>query len=149
MISRKGRGRQKWLPLTKETLGLRGIIITDSEETLLDILGFLLPRWLSQYSRSLCIKFLRRLRLNHTSSGRIKWGVTPWGEIRVFIANIIRTVDTLQKIVELCVTILINWSRSGNWGNFYTSLLDKGVILGRCIRGNLPRDRPWEPSALS
>ena len=40
----RGRGRQKWLLLTKETLGLRGIITMDPGEIFLDILGFLLPR---------------------------------------------------------------------------------------------------------
>ena len=59
MISSRGKGRQKWLPLNEENLALRGIITTDPGEILLDI-GYLLPRWSAQYSRSLCIRFLRR-----------------------------------------------------------------------------------------
>ena len=60
MISNKGRGRQKWLSLIEEALGLKGVITTDPGEILLDILGFLMPKWSTQYSRSLCIRFLRR-----------------------------------------------------------------------------------------
>jgi len=60
MISNKGRGRQKWLSLIEEALDLKGVITTDPGEILLDILGFLMPKWLTQYSRSLCIRFLRR-----------------------------------------------------------------------------------------
>ena len=57
MISNRGRERQKWFPLTEETLGLRGTITTDLVEIFLDMLAFLLLRWLAKYSKSLCTKF--------------------------------------------------------------------------------------------
>ena len=46
------------------------------------------------------------------SSGQIKWEVIPRSIIKVFIAYIIKTKDTLQKIIELYVTLCNIWSRS-------------------------------------
>ena len=37
-----------------------------------------------------------------------------WGVIKAFIAIIIRTIDTLLRIVETCGTIWTNWSEKGN-----------------------------------
>ena len=43
--SSKERGRPKFLPLTEEILGLKGMAITDPEEILLITLGVLMLKW--------------------------------------------------------------------------------------------------------
>ena len=43
--SNKERGRPKFLPLTEEILGLKGMAITDPGEILLITLGVLMLKW--------------------------------------------------------------------------------------------------------
>jgi len=50
-------------------------------------------------------QILKKIKVEPYFKWLNKMGVTPRGVIRVSIANIIKTVDTLQKVVELYVTI--------------------------------------------
>ena len=47
-------------------------------------------------------KFLRRLRMNHSSNGQIKWQETLQSAIKTSTAITIRNRDILQKIVGPC-----------------------------------------------
>ena len=52
--------------------------------------------------------------MSHSSNGQIRWQETLRGAIRTSIANITKTKDILQRIVEIYVTIWTNWSEKEN-----------------------------------
>ena len=84
--------------------------IIDLEEITLDSPGLPTPRRLMLCSENRCIRFSRRLRTSRFLNGRTKWLETPRGATKVFIANTIKTRDTLQRIAGICGTIWISCS---------------------------------------
>ena len=78
----------------------------------------LIRRRLTPYSEIHYIRFWRKSRMSHSSSGRIRWLETPWSAIRVCIVNTTRTTSILQKTAETCGTTWISWSEKENWDIF-------------------------------
>ena len=75
-------------------------------------------RRLTPYSENQYIKFWRKSRMSHSSSGRIRWLETPWSAIRVCIVSSTRIMGILQKTAGTFGTTWISWSEKGNWGTF-------------------------------
>ena len=82
--------------------------ITEPEGILLDNLGLQLLRQLTRCFEKKCIKSWRRPRTSHTSDGQKRWEETPWGVIRAFIANTIRSRGIPLRTAELYGTIWSN-----------------------------------------
>ena len=71
-------------------------------------------RRLTSYSKNRYIKFWRKSRMSHSSSGRIRWLETPWSVIKVCIVSTTRTTDILQKTVGTFGITWISWFKKGN-----------------------------------
>ena len=54
-------------------------------------------RRLMPYSENRYIRFWKKPRMSHSSSGRIRWLETPWNVIRVCIISTTKTMAILQK----------------------------------------------------
>ena len=72
------------------------------------------PKWQIQCLRSRSTKCWKRSRMSHTLNGQIEWEETPPREIRIFIVIIIRTEVILRRIIGLCNSSSINWSKLGS-----------------------------------
>ena len=110
----RGREMLRWSFRRGGISGWTGTIITDLRKTLLGSQDLPIPMWLMLYSENKYNRFWRRLRMSCSSNGRTRWQEILWGVIRAFIANIIRTMDTLSRIVKTCGTNYINWPRKRN-----------------------------------
>ena len=75
-------------------------------------------RWLTPYSENRYSRFWRKSRMNHSSSGRIRWLETPWSAIRVCIVSSTRIMGILQKTAGTFGTTWISWSEKENWDIF-------------------------------
>ena len=118
-------------------------IIIDLERILLGNLGLQLLRWLTRCSESQCIKSWRKSRMSHTSNSQTRWGETPWGATKVFIASTTRNEDTPLKTVELCG---ITWSSQlemEDYNSFCIGLVGKGTKQGQRLRGTLLQGPLW------
>ena len=88
------------------TIGRKGIM-QDNQ-------GLPIPRQLIHYSESRSVKFWRRLRTNHSSSGQIKWLETLRSAIKTSTAITTRNRDILRRTVGTCEIIWISLSEKAN-----------------------------------
>ena len=101
MINNKERGRLR-LSLRRGGISSRtGTITIGGEGIIWGNQGLLTPRQLIQCSKNLFVKFLRKLRMNHFSSGQIKWLEIQQSAIKTSIATIIKNRDILLRTAEI------------------------------------------------
>ena len=101
MINNKERGRLRLSLRRGGILGWTGTITIGREGIMWGNQGLLIPRQLIQCSENLSVKFWRKLRMNHFSSGQIKWLETPQNAIKTSIATIIKNRDILLRTAEI------------------------------------------------
>ena len=75
----------------------------------------------------------------------MEWKETPPREIKIFTVIIIRTEVILQRIIGLCNSSLINWSKLGRWSNFCINLPSK-EDSPQCLREVIFLGLPLEQS---
>ena len=110
----KGKGR---LRLSLRRWGISGRIgtITIGREGIMeDNQGLSTPRRLIQCFESRSVKFWRRLRTNHSSSGQKKWIETLRSAIKTSTAITIRNRDILQRTVDIYGIIWISLPEKEN-----------------------------------
>ena len=157
LISTRGLRKTNSKEKVKRRLSLRrwgisgqtGSIITDLGKITPDSQGLPTSRWLMLYSENQCIGFWRRSRTSRSSNGWTRWLETQRGATRVFIANTIKTKDTLRKNVEIYGTIWNSWSKKESWNSCCTIPVARRSKLVRILGGVLLQDLLKEQSMSS
>ena len=117
MINNREKGKlslslKKW-----ENLGRTDTIITGREGIILGSKPQITIRWSERYSENPFIKYWKRLRMNPSSNGPIRWWETLKREIEISIANTIETMVTLPRVAEVYGIIWTNLSEKANWNS--------------------------------
>ena len=113
-ISYKEKGRRRWSLRRRGILGQIGSKTIDLGETLQGSLDLPTLKRLMLYFESQCNRSWKRLRTNRSLNGRIRWQEILWITTKTFTAIIIRIMDTLPRIEEICGIIWNNWSEKGS-----------------------------------
>ena len=114
MTNNKEKGRLKLSLRRGGISGRTDTIIIGREGIMQDNQGLPIPRWLMQCFESRSDKFWRRLRMNHSSNGQIKWLETLQSAIKTSTAITIRNRDILRKTVGTCGIIWTSLSEKEN-----------------------------------
>ena len=117
MINNREKGKLSLSLKKGENLGRTDTITTGQEGIILSSRCQITIRWSELYSENLCIKSWKRLRMNLSSNGPIRWWETLKRETEIFIVNIIETMVTLLRTVEVYGITLTNLSEKVNWNS--------------------------------
>ena len=109
MINNREKGKLSLSLKKGENLGRTDTIITGREGIILSSRCQITIRWSKLYSENPCIKSWKRLRMNPSSNGPIRWWETLKRETEISIVNTIETTVTLLRIAEVYG---ITWTNS-------------------------------------
>ena len=133
MINNREKGKLSFSLKKWENLGQTDTIITGREGIILSSKCQITISWLELYSENLCIKSWKRLRMNPSSNGPIRWWETLKRETKISIVNTIETMVTLPRIAKVYGIIWTNSSEKANWNSCCITLVVWVVrpIIGR------------------
>ena len=148
MINNREKGKLSLSLKKGENLGRTDTIITGQEGIILSSRCRITIRWSELYSENPCIKSWKRLRMNPSSNGPIRWWETLKRETNISIVNTIETMVTLPRIAEIYGITWTNLSEKANWNSYCITLVVWVVrpILGR--KGRILHDPLSELSTL-
>ena len=147
--SNKEKGKLSLSLKKGENLGRTDTIITDREGIILSSRYQVTIKWSELYSESPCIKSWKRLKTSPSSNGPIKWWGTLKRETEVSIVNIIETMVTLPRTVEVYGITWTNLSEKVNWNSYCIILAVWVVRLILDRKGRILHDPLLELSTLS
>ena len=148
MINNREKGKLNLSLKKGEILSRTDIIITGREGIIPSSRGQITIRWLELYSENPCIKSWKRLRMNPSLNGPIRWWEILKSETEISIVNTIETTVTLLRIVEVYGITWTNLSEKANWNSCCITLVVWVVrpILGQ--KGRILQDPLLELSML-
>ncbi|XP_065628033.1 uncharacterized protein LOC136066907 [Quercus suber] len=106
----QGKGKDKVIPKRGGISSRTVTTIVNHGKILLHNQDHQIFKQSTLYSKSQCTKSWKRLRMNHSSSGRIRWWEILRSVIIISIASTIKTMGIPQRIAGACGIIWTNWS---------------------------------------
>ena len=100
-------------------------------------------------SENQCIKYWKRLKMNHSLNDQIRWWEISKSVTATSIANIIKIMGIPQRIVKVCGITWTNSSKRANWSSYYIIPVVWGAKPTLGLKGIFLQDPPWELSMLS
>ena len=148
MINNREKGKLRLSFKKWEILGRTDTTITGRKGIIPSNKGQITIRWSELYSENPCIKSWKRLRMNPSSNGPIRWWEILKNETEISIVNTIETMVTLSRIAEVYRITWTNLSEKANWNSCCIILVVWVVrpILGR--KGRILQDPLLELSTL-
>ena len=148
MINNREKGKLRLSFKKWEILGRTDTTITGRKGIIPSNKGQITIRWSELYSENPCIKSWKRLRMNPSSNGPIRWWEILKSETEISIVNTIETMVTLLRIAEVYGITWINLSEKANWNSCCITLVVWMVrpILGQ--KGRILQDPLLELSTL-